>query len=70
EQGVVLPCAPSDEEKVMYHDTGRSLLVTLGVVSVVALMSGMWLFTLAAPFFYWFGAPTAFIMVYLLISCE
>ncbi|CAM9165587.1 unnamed protein product [Scytosiphon promiscuus] len=68
DQGMVLPCAPSDVEKVMYHSSGRSFLVILGVVCVGALMSGMWLFTLAAPFFYWFGAPTAFIMMYLLIS--
>ena len=37
---------------------------------MAALSAGMWLFTFAAPFFYWFGAPTAFIMGYLLLSCE
>ncbi|CAM9372111.1 unnamed protein product [Ectocarpus sp. 4 AP-2014] len=68
EQGLVLPCAPSDEEKVIYHKTGRCFLVTAGVVSVGALSAGMWLFTFAAPFFYWFAAPTAFIMGYLLLS--
>lgn len=44
--------------------------MTAGVVSVGALSAGMWLFTFAAPFFYWFAAPTAFIMGYLLLSCE
>ncbi|CAM9651150.1 unnamed protein product, partial [Ectocarpus sp. 8 AP-2014] len=68
EQGVVLPCAPSDEEKIMYHETGRCFLVTLGVFSVASLMTGMWLFTVAAPYFYWFGGPTAFVMGYLLLS--
>ncbi|CAM9202326.1 unnamed protein product [Ectocarpus fasciculatus] len=68
EQGIVLPCAPSDEEKVIYHKTGRCFLVTAGVLSVAALSAGMWLFTFAAPFFYWFAAPTSFIMGYLLLS--
>ncbi|CAN0293996.1 unnamed protein product, partial [Hapterophycus canaliculatus] len=39
-----------------------------GVLSVAALSAGMWLFTFAAPFFYWFAAPTAFIMGYLFLS--
>lgn len=53
----------------MYHTTGRGLLVSAGVLSMTALLAGMWLFTFAAPYFYWFGAPTAFIMGYLLLSC-
>ncbi|CAN0201179.1 unnamed protein product, partial [Pylaiella littoralis] len=68
DQGIVLPCAPSDEEKVIYHKTGRCFLVSTGVFSVAALSAGMWLFTFAAPYFYWFAAPTAFIMGYLLLS--
>lgn len=56
--------------KLMYHKTGRTFLVSIGILSVAALSTGMWLFTFAAPFFYWFAAPTAFIMGYLFLSCE
>lgn len=54
----------------MYHKTGRVLLVSAGVFSTTALSAGMWLFTFAAPHFYWFGAPTTFLLGYLLLSCE
>jgi len=53
----------------MYHKTGRGLLVSAGVLSMAALSTGMWPFTFSAPYFYWFGAPTAFILGYLLLSC-
>ncbi|CAM9274163.1 unnamed protein product, partial [Laminaria digitata] len=68
DQGVVLPCEPTDEEKTMYHKTGMGFLVSMGVCSLAALSAGMWLFALAAPYFYWFGVPTAFLMGYLLLS--
>lgn len=56
--------------KLMYHKTGRWFLVSTGILSVTALSTGMWLFTFAAPYFYWFAAPTTFIMGYLFLSCE
>eukprot|EP00903_Cladosiphon_okamuranus_P011009 g10398.t1 len=62
---IVLPCAPSDDEKVLYDRTGRLGLVACAIVAVIALSSGMWLFTLVSPAFYWFGAPSAFIVFYL-----
>ena len=57
-------------KKVLYTKTGRAFLVSAGVFSLLALSTGLWLFTIAAPYFYWFGAPTTFLMFYLLFSCE
>lgn len=68
DQGIVLPCPPSDAEKVMYHKTDKCFLVTMGVLSLSSLSAGMWLFTLSTPYFYWFGLPTTFMMGYLLLS--
>ncbi|CAM9337250.1 unnamed protein product [Ectocarpus fasciculatus] len=63
-QSLVLPCPPSDEEKVIYHNTGRFGLVTCAMISFVTLTWGMWLFTIVTPAFYWFGAPAIFVIVY------
>ncbi|CAM9791095.1 unnamed protein product, partial [Scytosiphon promiscuus] len=63
-QQEVLPCAPSDEEKIIYRNTGRAGLVTCALLSFVTLTWGMWLFTIVTPAFYWFGAPAIFIIFY------
>lgn len=60
----------SSAQQVIYHRTGRAFLVTLGVISLASLSTGMWLFSLAAPYFYWFAVPTTFVMGYLFLSCE
>ncbi|CAM9256681.1 unnamed protein product, partial [Choristocarpus tenellus] len=67
-EDLILPCAPSDEEKEAYYATGRIFLVTFGIISLVALSTGMWLFVLSSVYFYWFGVPAAFFMTYLLLS--
>ncbi|CAB1108090.1 GT2 [Ectocarpus sp. CCAP 1310/34] len=51
-QSLALPCPPSDEEKVIYHNTGRFGLVTCAMTSFVTLTWGIWLFTIATPAFY------------------
>ncbi|CAM9997739.1 unnamed protein product, partial [Ectocarpus fasciculatus] len=65
EQGLVLPCAPSDEEKAMYYKSGRLMVLSTGFVSFCTLLIGMCLFTFASPYFYWYGAPTLFVIVYI-----
>eukprot|EP00903_Cladosiphon_okamuranus_P011011 g10400.t1 len=64
EQMEVLPCAPSDDEKIIYRNTGRFGLVTCAMLSFGTLTWGMWLFTIVTPAFYWFGAPAIFIIFY------
>eukprot|EP00752_Nemacystus_decipiens_P002163 g2060.t1 len=61
---IVLPCAPSDEEKILYDKTGRLGMVAFATAAFVALSAGMWLFTLVTPAFYWFGGPATFIVFY------
>ena len=68
DQGVVLPCAPTDDEKILYHETNRLILVVMGVISMVSLSAGMWLFSFSAVYFYWFGLVTAFFFGYLFLS--
>ncbi|CAM9884978.1 unnamed protein product, partial [Hapterophycus canaliculatus] len=50
-----MPCAPSDREKVLYHKTGRAFMVTNGIAAFITVTLGMWLFTIASPYFFWFG---------------
>ncbi|CAM9620212.1 unnamed protein product [Ectocarpus sp. 6 AP-2014] len=65
EQGLVLPCGPSDEEKVLYHKSGRLTMLSTGFVSFCTLLTGMSLFTMSSPHFYWYGAPTIFVVVHI-----
>ncbi|CAM9713813.1 unnamed protein product [Ectocarpus sp. 12 AP-2014] len=64
EQEAVLPCAPTDEEKMIYRNTGRFGIVTCAVISFITLTWGMWLFTIVTPAFYWFGGPAIFLIFY------
>ncbi|CAM9227257.1 unnamed protein product, partial [Ectocarpus sp. 6 AP-2014] len=64
EQEEVLPCAPTDEEKVIYRNTNRFGIITCAVISFITLTWGMWLFTIVTPAFYWFGAPAIFLIFY------
>ncbi|CAM9271549.1 unnamed protein product, partial [Ectocarpus sp. 4 AP-2014] len=63
-QSLVLPCPPSDEEKIIYHHSGRLGLIMCAMISFAALTWGMWLFTMVTPAFYWFGAPAIFLIFY------
>ena len=65
---LVLPCAPTDQEKTMYYNTGRLMLIIFGVISTFSLSAGMILFAISAKYFYWFVAVTAFFVIYLALS--
>ena len=65
---LILPCAPTDEEKTMYYSTGRLMLIIFGVLSTCSLSAGMILFAISSKYFYWFVAVTAFFVIYLGLS--
>eukprot|EP00752_Nemacystus_decipiens_P013327 g11801.t1 len=65
DQGLVLPCAPSEDEKVMYYKSGRWAVLTTGSISYCTLLAGMMLFTQSSAHFYWYGVPTTFAIVYM-----
>lgn len=52
----------------MYLRTNRIPLYIFGIFSFLSLGAGMWLFTLSAAPFYWYGVFVGFLNVYLLIS--
>ena len=56
--------------QVSYLNTGRTFAVTSGIIAFCTAMVGLWLFTIASPYFFWFGAPTMFLMCYLMFHCE
>ena len=64
----ILPEAPNNDEKYLYLHTNRFFLLSWSFISLGFLSAGMWLFVISSPYFYWFGAPTFFILGYLLIS--
>ena len=49
----------------MYTHTNRVLLYTFGVVSFLSLSTGMWLFALSSPPFYWYGVFAGAMCLYL-----
>ncbi|KAF8545433.1 nucleotide-diphospho-sugar transferase [Trichophaea hybrida] len=65
---LVLPSAPTDEEKYGYLNTRRLPLYVFGVFSFLSLSGGMWLFAISAPPFYWFGGFVGLLQIYLIIS--
>ncbi|CAN0065436.1 unnamed protein product, partial [Hapterophycus canaliculatus] len=52
---LVLPCGPSDEEKVLYRSTGRFTMVAFGFIGFCTIFCGMLLFTISSPLFYWYA---------------
>lgn len=56
--------------QVMYYKSGRFTLLSTGFVSFCTLLIGMCLFTLASTHFYWYAAPTIFVIVYICCHCE
>lgn len=65
---LVLPTAPTDDEKLGYVHTNRLPLYLFGVFSFLSLSAGMWLFAVCAPIFAWYGAFVGFLNIYLCIS--
>ncbi|KAK0737177.1 nucleotide-diphospho-sugar transferase [Apiosordaria backusii] len=68
EPGLVFPTGPTDEEKLMYLHTNRIPLYIFGLFSFFTLSAGMWLFSVCAPIFAWYGVFVGFLNVYLIIS--
>jgi cellulose synthase/poly-beta-1,6-N-acetylglucosamine synthase-like glycosyltransferase len=65
---LILPSAPTDEEKHAYLHTNRLPLYAIGVFSFLSLTAGMWLFVLSSQYFAWFGAFCGLLQIYLFIS--
>lgn len=68
EAPLVLPTSPTDAEKLSYLHTNRIPLYVFGIFSFLSLGAGMWLFSLCAAPFYFYGVFVAFLNIYLLIS--
>lgn len=68
EAPLVLPSCPTDKEKHSYLRTNRVPLYIFGILSFLSLGAGMWLFTLCAAPFYFYGVFVGFLNIYLLIS--
>lgn len=68
EPPLVLPSCPTDAEKLSYVHTNRIPLYIFGIFSFLSLSAGMWLFSLCATPFYWYGAFVGFLNIYLFIS--
>ncbi|KUI57550.1 Cellulose synthase catalytic subunit [UDP-forming] [Cytospora mali] len=68
EEPLVLPTAPTDVEKFSYLHTNRIPLYIFGLFSFLSLSAGMWLFSLCATPFYWYGFFVGFLNIYLMIS--
>ena len=56
--------------QVLYHSSGRPVLVGFGFVVFMAIFGGMLTFTMSSPLFYWYGVPTIFTLVSMLSHCE
>ncbi|KAF7191553.1 Cellulose synthase catalytic subunit [UDP-forming] [Pseudocercospora fuligena] len=65
---IVLPMAPTDDEKGTYLKTNRLGLHGLGILAFLSLSAGMWLFVISSVAFYWFGAFVVFLQVYMIVS--
>lgn len=68
EPPLVLPTCPTDIEKLSYIHTNRIPLYIFGIFSFLSLSAGMWLFSLCATPFYFYGAFVGFLNLYLFIS--
>lgn len=68
EPPLVLPSCPTDTEKLSYIHTNRIPLYIFGIFSFLSLSAGMWLFSLCATPFYFYGAFVGFLNLYLFIS--
>ena len=64
EPEVVLPTSPTDKEKHGYIRTYRPLFCAAGVFAFMCTSAGLWLFTLSAPQFYWFGIVATILQVH------
>ncbi|CAI6097405.1 unnamed protein product [Clonostachys chloroleuca] len=68
EPPLVLPTCPNDDEKLSYLNKGRITFFSFGISSFLALGSGIWLFTITAPYYHWLGLFAFINCVYLFLS--
>lgn len=68
EPALILPSAPTDEEKLNYLHTNRIPLYIFGLISFLSLSAGMWLFALCSIIFVWYAVFVGFVDIYLIIS--
>ncbi|KAL9130969.1 MAG: hypothetical protein Q9217_000958 [Psora testacea] len=64
---LVLPKPPTEEEKYTYVKMNRFFLMVCGMLSLLALAAGAWLFIKASPWYCWY-AIYAFISEYYLFT--
>ena len=65
---LVLPTAPTDEEKYAYTKMNRPFLVSCGTLTFLILAVGGWMFAKASPAFAWFALYAFFPQFYLLTT--
>ncbi|KAI8898048.1 nucleotide-diphospho-sugar transferase [Globomyces pollinis-pini] len=65
---IILPCCPSDEEKLLYLKANTTPLISYLLFSFVTMMCGMWLFTISYPAFFVFAFLNLYFMFYLVLS--
>lgn len=68
EPPLVLPTCPNDDGKLSYLNKGRITFFSFGISSFLALGSGIWLFTITAPYYHWLGLFAFINCVYLFLS--
>ena len=56
--------------QVLYQRSGRAFLLFFAFFSAYYTCGAMALFTVSSPYFYFFGVPTVFALVYLSCHCE
>lgn len=60
--------SPTDLEKYLYVKQNRFFIYSYGIFSFVALVVGMWFFSRANPYFYFYGIFATLITTYLSLS--
>lgn len=65
---LVLPTAPTDEDKYAYTKMNRPFLVSCGTLTFLILAVGGWMFAKASPAFAWFALYAFFPQFYLLTT--
>lgn len=65
---LILPTAPTDQEKLYYLKTNRPLLYSAGLFGFFSLCVGMWLFVISSVYYTWFGVFAGALQIYMGIS--
>lgn len=60
--------SPTSQETTLYLNSGRRSYYIFGITSTLSLLTGLFLFSISSPMFYWFGLLTLLVSFYLLLS--